>query len=51
MDIAMLHLNGIDAAAQITKTNSSTNMILLSMYSDKTFFSSEPEMPELRDTF
>jgi len=37
IDIAMPHLNGIDAAAQITKTSPSTSVIVLSMYSDEEF--------------
>jgi two-component system, NarL family, response regulator NreC len=37
IDIAMPHLNGIDAAAQITKTSPSTSVIMLSMYSDEEF--------------
>ncbi len=37
VDIAMPHLNGIDAAAQITKSNPSTRVIILSMYSDEEF--------------
>ena len=37
MDIAMPQLNGIDAAAQVTRTIASTNVIILSMYSDEEF--------------
>lgn len=37
IDIAMPHLNGIDAAAQITKTTPTTSVIVLSMYSDEEF--------------
>jgi len=37
MDIAMPHLNGIDAAGQITKASPSTGVILLSMHSDEEF--------------
>lgn len=36
MDIAMPHLNGIDAAAQITRSGH-TGVIILSMYSDEEF--------------
>lgn len=37
MDIAMPQLNGLDAAAQITKANPRTGVIILSMYSDEEF--------------
>ena len=37
MDIAMPLLNGLDAAAQITKGNPRTAVIILSMYSDEEF--------------
>lgn len=37
IDIAMPHLNGIDAAAQVTKASPSTGVIILSMYSDEEF--------------
>jgi len=37
IDIAMPQLNGIDAAAQITKANPATGVIILSMYSDEEF--------------
>ena len=37
IDIAMPHLNGIDAALQVTKTSPSTSVIVLSMYSDEEF--------------
>jgi two-component system response regulator NreC len=37
IDIAMPHLNGIEAAAQITKVSPSTNIVMLSMYSDEEF--------------
>ena len=37
MDIAMPQLNGIDAAAQITKANPLTGVIILSMHSDEEF--------------
>jgi len=37
MDIAMPLLNGIDAAAQISKSNPRTAVIMLSMYSDEEF--------------
>ena len=37
MDIAMPLLNGIDAAAQICKTNPKIGVIILSMYSDEEF--------------
>ena len=36
-DIAMPHLNGIDAAAQITKAEPRIGVILLSMHSDEEF--------------
>lgn len=36
IDIAMPHLNGIDAAAQVTKATG-TNVIILSMHSDEEF--------------
>ena len=35
MDIAMPHLNGIDAAAQIVKASLKIGIIMLSMYSDE----------------
>ncbi len=37
MDIAMPGLSGIDAAAQITRRNPRTGVIMLSMYSDEEF--------------
>jgi DNA-binding NarL/FixJ family response regulator len=37
MDIAMPQLNGLDAAAQICKTNPNVGVIILSMYSDEEF--------------
>jgi two-component system, NarL family, response regulator NreC len=37
MDIAMPQLNGLDAAAQITKSNPRVSVIILSMYSDEEF--------------
>jgi two-component system response regulator NreC len=37
MDIAMPQLNGIDAAAQVSKTSPSTNVLILSMYSDEEY--------------
>lgn len=37
MDIAMPLLNGLDAAAQISKANPRTAVIMLSMYSDEEF--------------
>lgn len=37
MDIAMPQLNGLDAAAQITKATPRTAIIILSMYSDEEF--------------
>lgn len=37
MDVAMPELNGIDAAAQITKACPSTGIIILSMHSDEEF--------------
>lgn len=37
IDIAMPHLNGIDAAAQVAKSSPSTGVIILSMYSDEEF--------------
>lgn len=37
MDIAMPQLNGLDAAAQICRTNPRTGIIMLSMYSDEEF--------------
>jgi len=37
IDIAMPLLNGLDAAAQICKTNPRTAVIILSMYSDEEF--------------
>jgi two-component system response regulator NreC len=37
MDIAMPHLNGIDAAAQIVKRNARTGVIMLSVHSDESY--------------
>ena len=37
LDIAMPHLNGIEAAAQIRKQNPTTLVILLSMYADESY--------------
>jgi RNA polymerase sigma factor (sigma-70 family) len=37
MDIAMPHLNGIEATAQIVRRNPSTGVIILSMHSDETY--------------
>lgn len=37
MDIAMPHLNGIDAAAQIVKRQPATGVIMLSVHSDETY--------------
>jgi two-component system response regulator NreC len=37
MDIAMPHLNGIDAAALITKQSKDTAVIILSMFSDEDY--------------
>jgi RNA polymerase sigma factor (sigma-70 family) len=37
MDVAMPNLNGIQATAQITKRSSSTQVIILSMYSDESY--------------
>jgi RNA polymerase sigma factor (sigma-70 family) len=37
MDIAMPHLNGIEATAQIVKRNPRTGVIILSMHSDETY--------------
>src|SRR5262245_59966041 len=37
IDIAMPHLNGIEAAAQVTRINPSINVVMLSMYSDEEF--------------
>ena len=37
MDIAMPQLNGIEAAAQITRISPRTNIVMLSMYSDEEF--------------
>lgn len=37
MDVAMPQLNGIDAAAQIVKTNPSIRIIMLSMYADESY--------------
>lgn len=37
VDIAMPQLNGLDAAAQITKASPRTGVIILSMYSDEEF--------------
>lgn len=37
MDVAMPRLNGIDAAAQIVKSNPKTGVIMLSMHSDEAY--------------
>jgi two-component system, NarL family, response regulator NreC len=37
MDVAMPQLNGIDAAAQIIKSNPSTSVIMLSMHADESY--------------
>lgn len=37
IDIAMPHLNGIEATAQITRRNWNTRVIILSMYSDEEY--------------
>ncbi len=37
MDVAMPQLNGIDAAAQIIKSNPNTGVIMLSMYADESY--------------
>ena len=37
MDVAMPQLNGIDAAAQIIKSNPSIRIIMLSMYADESY--------------
>ncbi len=37
MDIAMPHLNGIDATAQIAKKNPETGVIMLSVHSDESY--------------
>jgi two-component system response regulator NreC len=37
MDVAMPQLNGIDAAAQILKSNPHTSIIMLSMYADESY--------------
>ncbi len=37
MDVAMPRLNGIDAAAQIIKTNPNTSIIMLSMHADEAY--------------
>jgi two-component system, NarL family, response regulator NreC len=37
MDIAMPQLNGIDAASQVAKVSPSTNVLILSMYSDEEY--------------
>jgi DNA-binding NarL/FixJ family response regulator len=37
MDVAMPHLNGIDAAAQIMKHNSRMGIVMLSMYQDEEY--------------
>ena len=37
MDVAMPHLNGIDAAAQILKSNPNTGIVMLSMYADEAY--------------
>ena len=37
LDLAMPHLNGIDAARQVTAANGGTKVIILSMHSEKRF--------------
>ncbi len=37
MDVAMPHLNGIDAATQILKSNSTIGIVMLSMYADESY--------------
>jgi len=37
MDVAMPQLNGIDAAAQIIKSNPSIRIVMLSMYADESY--------------
>jgi two-component system response regulator NreC len=37
MDVAMPQLNGIDAAAQIIKSNPNTGVVMLSMYADESY--------------
>ncbi len=37
MDVAMPRLNGIDAAAQIIKTNPNTSIVMLSMHADEAY--------------
>jgi two-component system response regulator NreC len=37
MDIAMPHLNGIDASTQILRHNPQTRIVILSMYADEEF--------------
>jgi two-component system response regulator NreC len=37
MDVAMPQLNGIDAAAQIIKSNPNTGIVMLSMYADESY--------------
>jgi two-component system response regulator NreC len=37
MDVAMPQLNGIDAAAQVIKSNPSTGIIMLSMHADESY--------------
>ncbi len=37
MDVAMPRLNGIDAAAQIIKTNPNTSILMLSMHADEAY--------------
>jgi two-component system, NarL family, response regulator NreC len=37
MDVAMPHLNGVDATSQIVRKNPKIRVIILSMYSDETY--------------
>ena len=37
MDVAMPHLNGIDAVAQILKSNPNIGIVMLSMYADEAY--------------
>ena len=37
MDVAMPHLNGVDATGQIVRNNPKIRVIILSMYSDETY--------------
>jgi two-component system, NarL family, response regulator NreC len=37
LDVAMPQLNGIDAAAQIIKSNPNTSVVMLSMYADESY--------------